>query len=104
MGCGVALGLEWSDDPDSSELAQNLDAVAQEIVSHALSRQRPSADLAKAWHGLMLGGIDVPSDAYRGGIRGESHPHLRTCNVQVNGVVAVYAPMVALLNQLYAAL
>lgn len=45
--------------------------------------------MLREWHRRMLEGVAVPSDAYRGGYRGDSHPHLKRTDVAVDGVAVV---------------
>jgi hypothetical protein len=82
-------GPAWNDDPDTPRLRTNLDSVAVEVFDHAQSGVRPDRDLPRRWHQRMLEGVEVPSDAYRGGYRGESHPDLRNYAVAVQGIPAV---------------
>jgi hypothetical protein len=44
----------------------------------------------------MLENVAVPSDAYRGGYRGDNHPHLVGYEVQVNNILAVWSKDIAL--------
>jgi hypothetical protein len=91
----VILGPAWNDDSDCPELGSNLRAVTLEVFEHAEAGRLPNRDLPREWHRRMLEGIDVPSDVYRGGYRGESHPHLHDYGVQVDGIQAVAPSKVA---------
>lgn len=77
------------------DLAANLNVVSIEIVQHALTRRRPDSDLVRAWHRRMFEGIPVPYDEFRGGFRGDSHPRLAHCAIQVGGIPAVPPRLVA---------
>lgn len=70
-------GPQWSDDPDTPKLLDNLEAVIDAVVLDAFAGGPLTAELVKRWHVQMYDGIPVPTEVYLGRFRGDSgHPWL----------------------------
>src|SRR5689334_17383422 len=89
------MGPPWIDDLDFTQLALNLAAVETAVIENALSSKLPGKNTAREWHRQMYKDIAVPSPAYPGGYRGDSHAHLVDTRVEVGGVRAVRPDRVA---------
>jgi Fic family protein len=89
------VGPVWGGDVDTAELRANLGRLAADIADHAQSGAIPDVYTPRAWHERTFENVPVPSDAYRGGYRGESHPHLVDYANAVGGVLGVLPNQVA---------
>jgi hypothetical protein len=79
-------GPQWSDDPDTPALLDNLSAVAESVVLDALGGDLVTPDSVKRWHLEMYAGIQIPSEVYLGRFRGDSgHPWLVEAENGVQG-------------------
>ncbi|SEP00971.1 Fic/DOC family protein [Rhodospirillales bacterium URHD0017] len=83
---------DW--DEDSPRLRDNLDRVADLVVKDATAGAKPSLDMARGWHRMMMQGLEIPSDAPRAGMfRGD--PGAPEWPVGIGGVECVRCLYVA---------
>ena len=67
------MGPDW--DEDSSRLLRNIEDAAKAARDHARSRGAPSLSIVRAWHRLIMDGLDFPppaEDFEAGVFRGET--------------------------------
>ncbi len=72
-------GRTWDTDApvDTARLAGNAIALVQQFHTDAARRHQPTIATVCDWHRQLYGGCSVPSDQYRGGLRGDtSRPDL----------------------------
>jgi Fic family protein len=80
-------------DEDSPQLRQNLAQVLKDILSAAEKREKPTLDMARAWHILLMRGLKVPNPRSIGAFRGE--PSLENMQVRVGSNYGVSSVAVA---------
>ncbi|HVI06729.1 MAG TPA: Fic family protein [Candidatus Binatia bacterium] len=82
---------DW--DADSLRLRSNLIATLREVARSAKSREIPTLNAPRQWHGMMMAGLTVPAISYVGSFRGE--PGLERVGVKIGPYKGVPANQVA---------
>jgi Fic family protein len=80
-------------DEDSPQLRHNLAQVLKDILSAAEKREKPRLKTARAWHTLLMRGLNVPNPRSIGAFRGE--PGLEKIQVRVGPNYGVNSVAVA---------
>ena len=80
-------------DEDSPQLRHNLAQVLKGILSAAEKREKPTLETARAWHTVLMRGLNVPNPRAVGAFRGE--PGLENIQARVGSNYGVNSVGVA---------
>jgi Fic family protein len=80
-------------DEDSPQLRHNLAQVLKDILSAVEKREKPTLKTARAWHTLLMRGLNVPNPRSIGAFRGE--PGLENIQVRIGQNYGVNSVAVA---------